>query len=128
MREVQVRTGSGRFGQKVTIGPHELVGDESRDAGGDDSGPSPHELLLAALGTCTSMTVAVYAARKAWPLAGVEVNVTGQPEEGEYRITRTLRLAGGLDDAQRARLLEIAERCPVAKTLRGPIRISTALL
>ena len=128
MREVQVRTGSGKFGQRVAIGPHELAADEPRESEGDDTGPSPHELLLAALGSCTSMTVKLYANRKGWPLRGVEVHLTGRHEGGDYLIARTLHLAGDLDDPQRGRLLEIAEKCPVAKTLRGTIQISTAIV
>jgi len=128
MREVQVRTGSGKFGQRIAIGPHELAGDEPRESEGDDTGPSPHELLLAALGSCTSMTVKLYADRKGWPLRGVEVRVTGRSEGGDYLIARTLHFMGDLHDTQEARLLEIAEKCPVAKTLRGTIQISTALV
>lgn len=74
------------------------------------------------------MTVKLYADRKGWPLGGVEVHLTGRPEGGDYLIARTLHLTGDLDDAQKERLLEIAEKCPVAKTLRGTIRISTALV
>lgn len=127
MREVQVRTASGKFGQKIQIGPHELPSDEAKDSFGDDTGPAPHELLLAALGSCTSMTVKLYADRKEWPLQGVHVRVTGRQDEAGFLIERTLHLTGDLSDEQRARLVEIAEKCPVARTLQGTVRISTVL-
>lgn len=127
MREAEVRTGSGKFGQKVGVGPHQLNADEPRDGGGDDTGPTPHELLLGALGACTSMTVKVYADRKGWPLRAVEVRVAGRSEESGLVIERTLKLSGELSSEQKARLVEIAEKCPVAKTLRGAIHISTVL-
>jgi putative redox protein len=127
MREVRVETAGGKFGQKVRIGPHEIPADEPREGGGDDTGPEPHELLLAALGACSSMTVKLYADRKGWPLRSVEVRLTGQGAEGGYRIDRTLRLEGDLTDEQKARLVEIAQKCPVARTLKGTIAIDTRL-
>ncbi len=127
MREVQVRTASGKFGQKIAIGSHVLVADEPKDDFGDDTGPAPHELLLAALGSCTSMTVKLYADRKEWPLEAVHVVLNGRQEEAGFLIERRLELAGALSDEQKARLLEIADKCPVAKTLKGTIRIVTVL-
>jgi putative redox protein len=127
MREVRVTTAGGKFGQKVRIGPHEIPADEPREAEGDDTGPEPHELLLAALGACSSMTVKLYADRKGWPLRSVEVRLTGQSAEAGYRIERSLRLEGDLTDEQKARLVEIAEKCPVARTLKGTIAIETRL-
>jgi putative redox protein len=127
MREVHVRTASGKFGQKIQIGAHTLAADEAQDASGDDTGPAPHELLLAALGSCTSMTVKLYADRKEWPLEAVHVALNGRHDEGGFLIERTLQVEGALSAEQKARLVEIAEKCPVAKTLRGTIRISTTL-
>jgi putative redox protein len=127
MREVQVRTAAGKFGQKIQIGPHELQADEPKEDFGDDTGPGPHELLLAALGSCTSMTVKLYADRKEWPLEAVHVRLNGRHEEGGFLIERTLHVAGALTDEQKARLVEVADKCPVAKTLKGTIRISTVL-
>jgi putative redox protein len=127
MREVQVRTAFGKFGQKIQIGPHVLVADELKDDFGDDTGPGPHELLLAALGSCTSMTVKLYADRKEWPLEAVHVILSGRHEDSGFLIDRRLQLAGALSDEQKARLLEIADRCPVAKTLKGTIQIATVL-
>jgi putative redox protein len=128
MRPVTVTTAAGKFGQRIEIGSHVLPADEEREAGGDDTGPAPHELLLSALGTCTSMTVKVYADRKAWPLRTVTVRLSGQKaEDGAFVIDRTITLEGDLDAEQRARLLEIAGKCPVHRTLTGEIRIDSAL-
>jgi putative redox protein len=126
MRDVRVRTGSGKLGQRIDVGSHVLVADEDAAVGGADTGPSPHELLLSALGACTSMTVKLYTDRKGWPLRAVDVRVHGEPGPG-FRIVRTLRLEGELDAAQRARVLEIAKKCPVARTLEGEITIQTTL-
>jgi putative redox protein len=127
MRPVTVTTAAGKFGQRIEIGNHVLPADEPQASGGDDTGPAPHELLLSALGACTSMTVKVYADRKAWPLRTVTVHLTGQKAaDGAYEIDRKIVLDGDLDAEQRARLLEIAGKCPVHRTLTGEIRIATA--
>ena len=125
MRDVRVSSDGTKLGQEITIGSHRLRGDEEADKGGNDSGPEPHELLLAALGACTSMTLRLYAERKGWPLNGVHVRLTGAPADGRYAITRHITMDGGLDAEQRARLLEIANRCPVHRTLTGEVAIQT---
>lgn len=127
MRPAIVDTGKGKFGQSVRIGPHALVADEPKDEGGDDAGPAPHEWILAALATCTSMTVKMYADRKGWPLEHVEVTVGGVHRDGAFHMDRRIVLSGPLSDEQRARLLDIAQKCPVHKTLTNPIRIETGL-
>ena len=130
-------TGYGRFANDVVIGSHRLRADEPRDAGGDDTGPSPYGYLAAALGTCTSMTLRMYADRKQWPLERVSVTVAhdrihaADCEECETktgridRFDRTLRLSGPLSAEQRQRLIEIADRCPVHQTLHGPVQVRT---
>ncbi|MGO9833340.1 MAG: OsmC family protein [Polyangiaceae bacterium] len=118
---------SGKFRQNITVGPHTLIGDESTEAGGDDAGPEPHEYLLAALASCTSMTVKMYTDRKGWPLRSVRVDVTGARKDQTYAITRTIHLDGGLDAEQRARVLDVANKCPVHRTLTGKIEITSEL-
>lgn len=125
MRDVTVRWGSGKLGQDIEIGTHKLRADEPADKGGDDNGPAPHELLAAALGSCTAITLKLYADRKGWPLRDVRVHVSGAPADGRYVITRTLTLTGELDGEQRQRLVEIAGKCPVHKTLVGEVVINT---
>ena len=138
MAEVIVRS-LDNLRQEIVAGPHTLFADEPAGAGGDDAGPDPYELLLSALGACTSMTLLLYARRKRWPLDGVEVRLSHHRdyardcEECEERpvqldlIERRITLQGALDDAQRARLLEIAARCPIHRTLTGTIRIDDRL-
>ena len=122
MRTVDVDTKQGKFQQTVTTGPHTLVGDESVELGGEDAGPAPHEFLLTALGTCTSMTVKMYADRKGWKLEHVHVHLTMEkPEGGGTVLRREVELRGDLDSEQRARLLDIAGKCPVHKTLTGKL-------
>lgn len=124
--------GRGRYQQTVTIGPHALVADEPLTLGGGDAGPAPYDYLLTALGACTSMTLRMYAEVKKLPLTGVNVTLTHRKIEIEGRgkadlIERRIRLEGGLSDEQRVRLLEIANRCPVARTLGGTVEIASAL-
>jgi putative redox protein len=135
---VQVRS-DGYLTQRVTAGSHELLADEPKDLGGQDRGPNPYELLLAALGSCTAMTVQLYAKRKGWPLERVEVELRQEQVHAEDcaaceerdirmdRIGKRLRLHGPLDETQRRRLLEIAERCPVNRTLTGEIEMALEL-
>jgi putative redox protein len=127
MRHVAVRWAGGRFSQDITIAGHTLRADEETDKGGEDTGPAPHELLLAALGSCTATTLKVYAERKGWPLTDVQVALTGASADGGFVITKTLSLVGALDAEQRQRLLEIADKCPVHRTLTNTITIQSSL-
>ena len=140
MARVIVRGGATGFAQEIEAGRHRLTADEPVEAGGTDVGPSPYELLLAALGACTSMTISMYARRKGWPLEAVTVRLQHarihaqdcaecETKEGMLdRIEREISLAGALDAAQRERLLEIANRCPVHRTLVSEIDIRTRLV
>jgi putative redox protein len=126
MRTVLVRWASGKLAQDLEVAEHRLRSDELPEKGGEATGPTPHELLLAALGSCTAMTLKVYAERKGWPLRDVNVTLDGATVDGGgYAINRQIRLFGELDAEQRQRLIEIADKCPVHKTLIGEIAINT---
>jgi uncharacterized OsmC-like protein len=128
------------FAQQIAAGPHRLTGDEPESVGGSDTGPSPYDFLLAALGSCTSMTVGMYARKKNWPLERVTVWLRHskiyavdcsecEMKEGMLdRIERDVRFDGPLTAEQRSRLLEIANKCPVHRTLTSEINILTKLL
>ena len=132
-------TGSGTYTQQITAGSHQLVADEPRPIS-EDAGPTPYDLLLAALGTCTSMTVRMYANKKGWPLERVEVTLRHTRIHAEdcahcettkgliSHIDRSIELIGDLDDTQRQRLLDIADRCPVHQTLTSEVDIAASLV
>ena len=120
--------GSGAYPTTITAREHTIVADEPTRNGGGDTGPAPYELLLASLAACTSITMRMYAARKGWPLEQVSVGATYHRREGGERIRRTIELTGPLDDDQRARLLEIAGRTPVTRTLERAVPIETRLV
>ena len=130
-------SGTGSYTQQITAGQHQLVADEPRPIG-DDAGPTPYDLLLAALGACTSMTVRMYAGRKGWPLEQVRVTLRHSRIHAKDcaecettsgwidHIDRHIELAGDLDEAQRQRLMLIADRCPVHLTLTSEVHITTS--
>jgi putative redox protein len=130
-------TGSGTYTQDIAVGQHRLLADEPRPMG-DDQGPTPYDLVLAGLGACTSMTVRMYANRKGWPLERVRVTLRHsrihaadcadcETTKGWIdHIDRDIELAGDLDDTQRQRLMDIAERCPVHHTLTSEVHIATS--
>jgi putative redox protein len=122
-----IRPGGGKLFQHIQIGEHRLIADEPEDEGGEGRGPTPSQFLLAALGSCTAMTLQLYAQRKGWPMEGLEVRVSQGKEDGVHVIRRRIEIRGALDDEQRARMLEIAGKCPVARTLSGSIRIESEL-
>jgi putative redox protein len=119
--------GTTNYTVSLVAGQHALTADERPAAGGQDAGASPHELLCAALGACTAITLRMYAQRKEWALRAVHVDVLLKIEAKQHRITRRLRLEGDLDEAQRARLADIAERTPVTLTLKQGALITTIL-
>ena len=137
-RDVVVReTGHSKFQQAVTVGPHRLTADEPIPVGGDDTGPGPYDFLLAALGACTSMTLRLYAERKALPLDRVTVTLrhskvhAADCAECETKtgtldqIEREIAMEGTLDPEQRQKLIDIADKCPVHRTLTSEVRITT---
>jgi putative redox protein len=123
MATAHAEFGAVPYAQVITARQHHLTADEAADVGGTDAGPSPSELLLAALASCVAITLQMYAARKGWPLQNVEVEVDGRDEQGTYVIDRRLTFHGDLTDEQRTRLTDIAGRCPVSKRLVGPVEI-----
>jgi putative redox protein len=138
-RVIVTDSGRGRFEQLLFNGRHIALADEPVADGGADAGPGPYDLLLMALGACTSMTLRLYASRKHWPLERTVVRLSHEKRYGEDcrdcadknvgidHIDRRIELIGALDDSQRARLLEIANKCPVHRTLTSSVRIETSL-
>ena len=139
-RSVLVNSGSLRYVQNISVGSHVLQADEPSEYGGNDVGPNPYELLLAALGACTSMTVQMYAERKQWPLQGVQVSLSYAKVHAEDcaecetkvgmvdRIGMEISFTGDLSEEQQRRLLEIANKCPVHRTLASRAQIDTRLI
>jgi uncharacterized OsmC-like protein len=138
--DVIVRGNATGFAQNITAGAHQLVADEPLKVGGTDSGPGPYDLLLAALGACTSMTLAMYARRKGWPLETVTVSLNHSREYASDcrdcdtkrglldRIDRHIQLSGPLTDEQKRSLLEFADKCPIHRTLTSEIEIRTHIV
>jgi len=139
MGPVTVRAGAS-LRNEVETGRHHLVADEPVDAGGADAGPTPYDFLSAGLGACTSMTMRVVAQREKIPLEGVEIQITNDRMYAKdcadcsnktgyiHRFDVRIKLLGNLTDQQRERLLSVAKRCPVAKTLTSEIRIEESLI
>ena len=137
--QVIVRTGSDGYTTEIKAGKHQLIADEPESVGGNDYGPTPYGLLLSSLGACTSMTLRMYADRKNWDLQEVNVHLNHDKIHSEDceqceqqtakidRIERVIELKGNLDEKQRARLLQIADKCPVHKTLHNQISVNTTL-
>lgn len=137
--EVTVEGPATSFKNQIHIGRHLITADEPVADGGGGEGPNPYELLISALGACTSMTVSLYARRKQWPLESVRVHLRHskinasdcaecRTKEGWVdRIERTIELVGPLTDEQRTRLIDIANKCPVHRTLSSEINIQTRL-
>src|SRR5262249_49493366 len=134
---VIIRGTAADFSQEIEIGAHQLNADEPVAFGGTDSGSSPYDLLLAALGACTSMTIGLYARKRGWPLKDITVSLHHakihakdcddcETKEGRVdRIWLDIHIEGSLTDEQRAKLVEIAEKCPVHQTLTHEINIKS---
>ncbi len=113
------------YGVRIDVGGHALCGDEPADQGGADTGPAPFGLLLSGLGACTAITLRMYAERKGWPLAGVDVTLTYVVKDRDTRWIDRLITVHGVDDDQRAKLAEIAEKTPVTRAVRAGTEIRT---
>lgn len=129
--QVTVQNDGLQFSSTIQAGNHSWIADEPIDAGGLNAGPSPHELLAGALGSCTAITLNMYASRKKWQLTGIRIHVSILREVvngvQETRINQQVELIGPLDEMQRIRLMEIAAKCPVHKTMKSAISIETIL-
>src|SRR5215471_1859101 len=137
--DVVVRGRAGSLVQDISIGSHRMQADEPLEVGGTDTGPTPYGLILAGLGACTSMTLEMYARRKGWPLESVTVRLRHkkiyaedcadcETKEGMIdRIEREIELTGVLNGEQKAKLMEIADKCPVHRTLSREISVKTHL-
>ncbi len=123
--EVNIHRGEGKLQHVIEIGKHRLLTDEAPLYGGEDSGPSPHALLAASLAACTALTVTLYAKRKGFDLQDIHVGIEHEQDGETYVFTRHIHYVGKLDAEQRARMTEIANKCPIHKVLSGDIRIIT---
>lgn len=121
-----VRSSDTAYRQGINTAGHALVADEPINAGGQNAGPAPYDYLLASLGACTAITLQMYAERKGWQLDDLRVELTlFKNSEGETRIDRVLHCSAELDDVQWQRLLDIAGKTPVTKTLLAGVAITT---
>ena len=128
IRNAQSQFGVGPFQQKLVIGDFQLLADVEVASGCTNTGPSPHEYLAAALASCTSMTLKMYAGRKSMNLSNVIVTVHVERESDIEKFTRDIQLFGELAEEEKQRLLEIANKCPIHKALSGEIQIKTQLV
>ncbi len=129
MDNITVHIGRDLYRTLLSNGRHEILADESPEFGGTDLGFSPSELLLSSLGACTAITLRMYADRKGWPLEEIKISLSFDYDKaaGKSIIGRNIELTGELDEEQRNRLLQIANACPIHKTLQNPIEINTQL-
>lgn len=126
--QVTTTHGSGKLQYQLNIGKHQILTDVPEAIGGDDSGPEPHDILAAALAACTALTVTMYARRKGMALDDVQVTIDHGQQDGAYELRRHIHFVGQLSTEERTRLLDIANKCPVHKTLSGAIRIQTDIV
>jgi putative redox protein len=128
MKAVARRTG-GSYRHEIEIGDHEVVSDEPAEAGGDDAGPNPQELLAASLASCSAITMEMYAARKGWDIGDVAVEVDYEPAQrgSPTRFCMEVRLPKELPEEQREKLMQIVAKCPVHRTLEGEVMFEEKL-
>jgi len=128
MTRATARIGAVNYATTIHVAGRDLIADEPPANGGQDAGLAPYDLLVASLGACTAITLRMYAERKGWALEAAEVALHfARDDDGKEHIERVVTLTGALDEAQRARLLDICERTPVTKTLKAGLTITTRL-
>jgi len=127
MAHARSSIGTVNYATAITTGHHKLTADEGPELGGKDAGPSPYDLLTSALAACTAITLRMYADRKQWSVTAVHVDVHYVREGDKQHIDRVLAIEGNLDDEQKKRMADIAERTPVTLTLKGGLPIKTTL-
>jgi putative redox protein len=127
MAQASASIGMLDYATSIAAGHHGLTADEHPELGGKDAGPNPYELLAAALGACTVITLRMYAERKQWPVAAVHADIHLVREGESQHIDRTLRIEGAVDGEQRRRMAEIAERTPLTLSLERGLEIRTTL-
>lgn len=132
MSHVLVKIGEKGYTTDVTFGEHQIVADEPIELGGEDQGMSPLPLLLSSLGSCMAMTMRMYANRKKWSLEGAEVRLIAEVRKSGLQQTTYIRchvkLQGNLNDEQKRRIFEIADKCPIKKILSNPVVVDSNLL
>lgn len=124
---VTATIGKDRYRTEITTGGKTVIADEPEELGGTDLGPAPGEFLMISLASCTAITLRMYADRKKWPMEKVVVEVNFEKVDSKTIFSREISLEGQLDEEQRNRLLQIANACPVHKTLINPIEVQTVL-
>ena len=127
MAHARADIGQVDYATDITAGHHKLMVDEGPELGGKDAGPAPYDLLTSALGACTVITLRMYAERKQWPVTAVHADIHFVRQDKVESIDRTLRIEGAVDDEQKKRMAEIAERTPVTLTLKRSMEIRTRL-
>ena len=129
MSKITAHTGNELYKTEIRSETNFIVSDEPESSGGKDLGFSPKELLTASLASCTGTTLRMYANRKGWDLTDIKVEITFDTDsvDNKFKIIRNIILSGSLDDSQKARLLNIADKCPIYKIITNPIEITTEL-
>jgi len=130
--KIQASIGRTAYTTQINIREHQLTGDEPLEKGGKDQGPSAYELVLAGLASCTTATLRMYADKKDWPVEQIfldlELMIEKTPEGQVTHISRTIRIEGNVDEVQKQRMIEIAEKCPVHRLLMNDVQIKTQLM
>lgn len=127
MYKISGHIGKDHYRTEIKSATNTIIADEPIDLGGKDAGFAPSEILASSLAACTCITVRMYADRKEWSLEEIVVDVVLEKQEGKSKFTRSIEFKGNLDETQRARLLAIANKCPIHQTLTNPIEIETSL-